>query len=141
MAAIARIISVAYLALLVPLGCGSATAHWIGTWEGERQGVVREGATGPVAGTLRRVRVVIDADGKFTATELGIARSGSVRFGRDRLVLTVERILDNPLDKPQPELVLELQPDGSALYTDTGAGWPSPVRLAKRNPPGGNPVK
>jgi hypothetical protein len=134
MADIARIISVAFLALLVPLGCGSPTAPWLGTWEGERQGIVREGATGPIAGTLRRVRIEIDADGKFTATELGIARRGSVQFGRERVVLKVEFILDNPVDKPQSELILELQQDGTALYTDTGAGWPSPVRLTKRNP-------
>lgn len=131
MAAITRILALTPFALLTLGGCGGDSAKWVGTWEGERKGLVDPSLTDNVANGLRRIEIKIGQDGRYEMVEAGIPTKGQVHFGKERALLTVMSRMDRELTVPHQDLILEFQEDGSILYRDPNNDFPQPARLTR----------
>lgn len=124
-------------------GPGCARGYvWTGTWEGRREVVAPETAPSEIQATIERIRVTIREDATFEVVEAGIPRTGNASLSPRRASLQVKEVFgkavkdrgEGAVAMNQP-LVLTLQPDGTAHFTDPGGFHPEPVVLTKRPQP------
>lgn len=115
-------------------GCSSAGPDWVGTWEGRNNEIVRADRSDVIADTLRLARLTIKADGTFVLEQAGMPRSGNISFGKDRCLLTVQKVLDRRIESLGPggpqTIRLEKISDGKALLVEDGS-FHAPIELTR----------
>ncbi len=117
------------LALLF-LGCGSGF-RWDGDWAGNRNLKVPPGENPGAFRTIGQVSLTIEA-GSFTLREMGIVFRGPVRFDDGKAFLKIESAMDNPLEKPLPEIELTPGSDGTTInYVNPGGEFTEPLTLQR----------
>jgi hypothetical protein len=117
------------LAIFLLGACTKDREKWIGTWEGERKGLVYQGMDDATARDLKRIVIKILPNARYEMTEQTISSTGEVKFEGNRLVLKPMAQLDRAY--VHADLTLELQPDGSVLYDDPEGNHPQPAELRK----------
>ncbi len=115
------------------LACGSPATKWVGEWQGQQDGLVRDDKDDVIAQTLRRVTLTVGADGTFTLVKGGVPYQGTVLFGAQESTLQVTSLMDRQLSpgvtfKP---IVLTMAEGGTLTMTDPNDFQRPPVKLKR----------
>ncbi|MHB8635319.1 MAG: hypothetical protein ACYC96_02485 [Fimbriimonadaceae bacterium] len=112
-----------------------------GSWIGHRKLTPKPGTDAQVVNEASRLTLTLRDDGTFTMIDAGIKKGGDYHIEGDHAVLNVETILDQPMDRQEPDVQarnvpITLTPTGKNLKFFDSAGFdPGGLMLERTDTP------
>lgn len=146
MAVMPRSITVALLCLGLSqawlFGCAPDRSAWYGEWEGKLDRADRSAPDDGIKQVINTISLTFQPDGTFKMVESGIPKSGTANLGSKKAFLTVQTIMGRQVSAMgsgasamNRELTVELQEDGTLLFSDPDTPDLRSVRLTRATQP------
>jgi hypothetical protein len=99
---VATVLTLSIIAGIALMSGCSKPVDYTGSWQGDRQLETAKTAPEHIRGTINRVKLTLDRNGRFEYTEFGLVYKGRVEETADEFRLHRETFLDQKLEASDP---------------------------------------